>query len=207
MSTALAAVLTAVAASGCGSSAAAPGPPPATGLALTSARCSRAASRPGAPAAGGRCVYVLTDGRRLRCPEAAFGLSPPAVGALVRASACVPLEELAISPAQRRAFALLATARACLTGRGLGVTGGPVLPRNPRTPDAPDGELIVGARGGAAFVGFYRDPGMARRREAALVANAQRLGGQVERRGAVTVVWIHPPPVDLRADVRACAVG
>ncbi len=196
-----------MAASGCGSSAGAPRPAATTGLALTSVRCSGAATGPGAPAAGGRCVYVLTDGRRFRCPEATFGAATPAIGALERAPSCARLKGLAISSAQRRAFASLATARACLAGRGLGVTGGPILPRNPRTPDAPDGELIVGARGGAAFVGFYRDARMAGQRAADLEANAQRLGGQVVRRGTVTVVWIHPPPSGLRTDVQVCAVG
>ena len=108
-----------MAASGCGSSAGVERPPVTAGPALTSVRCSRVATSPGAPAAGGRCVYVLTDGRRFRCPEAAFGVSTPAVGALERASACAPLAGLAISSAQRRAFALLVRARACLAGRGL----------------------------------------------------------------------------------------
>jgi hypothetical protein len=35
--------------------------------------------------------------------------------------------------------------------------------------------------------------------------NAQRLGGVVERRGAVTVFWTHRPAAQTRAALETCA--
>ena len=54
---------------------------------------------------------------------------------------------------------------------------------------------------------FYLDPAKAKRFEPHLARDAQNFGGQVERRGAVTVVWTRPPTGDLRNSVQACAFG
>jgi len=56
-----------------------------------------------------------------------------------------------------------------------------------------------------AFIAFYTDAAKARRLQAGLTRNARRLGGQIERHGAVTVLWVHPPASDLRAAVQTCA--
>jgi hypothetical protein len=97
----------------------------------------------------------------------------------------------------------LGTVRTCLSMKALRVRGGPVFPQ--QSPSSPDGELIVGNGSGGAFIAFYTDSMRARRLEPAVRQNARRFGGQVERHGAVTVVWIHPPPAGLRKSVLTCA--
>ncbi len=176
---------------------------------VTSTQCLGRAGGTGA-ARVERCVLVLVDGRRYRCPGAPAGFvrSTPAGTYLDRTAGCLALKRLAIPPATRVVFAALGTTRACLAAKGLGVTGGPVLPSDPHVPYAPDGELIVGTSAGGAFVAFYRDLLRARRGEPQVARNARRFGGLAERSGAVTVVWIHPPPPRaLRQSVQACAFG
>ncbi|MGI8803613.1 MAG: hypothetical protein ACR2KV_15850 [Solirubrobacteraceae bacterium] len=112
---------------------------------------------------------------------------------------------MSVPAGARAVFAALGTVRACLKTRGLGVTGGPVFPPDPQIPDAPAGELVVGAAGGAAFVSFYASRDRARRLEPTVVRTARQSGGAAERSGSVTVVWVHQPPPDLLRDVRACA--
>jgi hypothetical protein len=60
--------------------------------------------------------------------------------------------------------------------------------------------------GGAdhVFVAFYTDSAKAQRLEGQIVQNAKRFGGQVERRGAVTIVWVKPPGSGTRNGVEAC---
>jgi hypothetical protein len=94
----------------------------------------------------------------------------------------------------------IARAQACLTSHGLEVKGGPVPPAG-HAPGGPQGELVVSD----ALIGFYADPRSARRAEPEVLRNAGHFGGKPERRGAVTVLWIRPPPNDLRAKVLACA--
>lgn len=55
-----------------------------------------------------------------------------------------------------------------------------------------------------AFIAFYTDTDKARRLQAGLMRNARRLGGQIERHGAVTVLWVHPPASGLRTAVHTC---
>jgi hypothetical protein len=95
----------------------------------------------------------------------------------------------------------------CLLGQGLRVTGGPVFPSESQAPEGADGELIVGSGAGGAFIAFYRDASRAKRLEPDVAQNARRLGGQAERRGAVTVLWIRPPTSGLRKSMRACQLG
>ena len=79
------------------------------------------------------------------------------------------------------------------------VKGGPVPPAG-HGPGGPEGELVVGD----ALIAFYADERFAQRAEPEVLRNAGGFGGKLERRGAVTVLWIHPPAADLRAKVLAC---
>lgn len=64
----------------------------------------------------------------------------------------------------------------------------------------PRGELIIGD----ALIAFYPSPRSAKQAEPEVLRNAGAFGGKPERRGAVTVLWIRPPPNELRAKVLAC---
>jgi hypothetical protein len=171
---------------------------------VASSSCSASASSTSSRVVR-HCVFVLTDGRRFRCLGSAFARSTPSANALVHANACAALKRLVITAASRAVFAAIGTARACLSAKGLRVSGGPVVPPDPHSPRSPDGELIVGNVAGGAFIAFYKDPRKAQRLEPDIVRNAKRFGGEVERRGAVTVLWIRRPASDLRNTVKACA--
>jgi hypothetical protein len=67
--------------------------------------------------------------------------------------------------------------------------------------------LILGNGYPQAFVAFYEDPAAAQRKETTIMRNARRLGGEVERRGAVTAVWVRPPQRQLRESLQACLPG
>jgi hypothetical protein len=116
------------------------------------------------------------------------------------------MPSLVIPSAVRAVIAAIAKARTCLTARGLRAIGGPVLPATPGS-SSPDGELIVGNAASGTFIAFYTDAGKAQRLEAGVVRSASRVGGRVERHGAVTVVWIRPPATEVRKVVEACAFG
>jgi hypothetical protein len=121
---------------------------------------------------------------------------------------CVRLRPLVMSASLRAVAARIAVARACLTRNGVRVTGGPVFPTDRVASSSPDGELIAGAATvGGAFIAFYSDPGKARRLEPGVKQNATRFGGLVERQGAVTVLWIHPPSNGARSVIESCAFG
>lgn len=149
------------------------------------------------------CVFVLSDGRRFRCPPS-FGRSTPSVSALEHSKACVRLPPLRLSAAVRAVVAVIDAAHRCLVARHLRVTGGPVLP--PQGPDSPSGELIVGGDHGGALIAFYTDPGRAKQLEPEVIQNARRLGGHVERHGAVTVLWLRQPTGQLRGSLHACGL-
>jgi hypothetical protein len=190
-----------LAAAGCGGATAASprGGPVAVAVASTS--CSTAATSASRRVVDA-CVFVLTDGRRYRCTGPSFSRPPaPTPPALERAGACVTLRRLAVPAAARAAVAAIASARSCLTAKGLRVTGGPVVAAEAQSPD---GELVVGDGTGGAFVAFYGDPARAERLEPAVKRNARRFAGAVERRGAVTVLWIRPPAGGLRERVETC---
>jgi hypothetical protein len=58
-----------------------------------------------------------------------------------------------------------------------------------------------------AFVAFYVDLGKARRLASVVARDANRLAGEIERRGAVTILWVHPPAREQRRAVEACLPG
>jgi hypothetical protein len=93
-------------------------------------------------------------------------------------------------------------ARTCLTAKGLHAIGAAVLPPNPGANMA-DGELVISSTH-PTFIAFYIDTAKARRAEAAVMRNARRINGQVERRGATTIIWTRIPSSKLRASVEAC---
>lgn len=171
---------------------------------VVTATCSASGSA-GSPVTQS-CVLVLSDGQRFRC-RSAFEGSTPSARVLEHARGCARMQSLVIPPALRAVIAAIANTRTCLTTNGLRAIGGPVLPANPSGSSSADGELIVGSAISGAFVAFYTDPGKAQRLEPALMRNAARVGGQVERRAAVTVLWIRPPASEVRKAVEGCAVG
>jgi hypothetical protein len=91
--------------------------------------------------------------------------------------------------------------RACLREAGLRAT---VRRRKAGDEDAPDVRLVVFADP-TAFVALYEDVRRARRYEPKIRSNVEAAGGEVERRGGVTVAWIGSPPRRLRARVNECA--
>ena len=149
------------------------------------------------------CVFVIADGRRFRCHGSTLAQRQQSASSLARAAGCVALRPLVISRASRAVFAALVRVRGCLVDRGYEVIGGPVLP--PQGPTSPDGELTLGAPAAVPTIAFYDDPAKAARLEPAVIRRARRFSGQVERRGAVTILWLRAPPSVLRARVQACA--
>ncbi|MHB8490873.1 MAG: hypothetical protein ACYDA6_01485, partial [Solirubrobacteraceae bacterium] len=123
---------------------------------------------------------------------------------LEHARGCVRIPSLVISPGVGAVIAAIAKTRTCLIANGLRAIGGPVLPPNPPGSSSAEGELLVGNPASDAFIAFYTDAGKARRLEAGVARNARRFGAQVERHGAVTVVWARPPASPLRRAVEAC---
>jgi hypothetical protein len=150
------------------------------------------------------CEFVSRDGRRFKCLGRRFELSHPNASGLAHDKACTPLSRLPVQVVPSRLLTALARARACLTNHGFRVTGGTLGPGE-RTPSTPEAELIAGNRSDGAFIAFYTDSRSAQRIEPELTPFAHRFGGRVERRGAVTVVWIRPPASGLRTSVQACA--
>jgi hypothetical protein len=147
------------------------------------------------------CVYVLSDGERFSCPDA-LGPPSPSLKTLEETKTCARLTKLVIPAGIRDVFAAIARTHACLTAQRLRVTGGPVFPA--QRPHEPDGELILGNGYPEAFVAFYEDPAAAQRKEPRIMRNAGRLRGEVERRGAVTVLWTRPPQRQLRQSLQTC---
>jgi hypothetical protein len=160
--------------------------------------------------AGGRvtsrsCSFVLSDGERFRCHKT-FAGSTPTARVLGDTKGCVRLASLVLSPAVRGMIAALEKTRKCLTTKGVRAIGGPVLPPNPARSRSPDGELVVGESATRAlFIAYYASAARAQRLQAGLVANARRVNGHVERRGAVTLLWVHAP-AGVRSAVQACAL-
>jgi hypothetical protein len=115
------------------------------------------------------------------------------------------MPSLVIPAAVRAVTAAITKARGCLTAAGLHAVGGPVIPPNPAGSTSADGEVVVSGSPVAVFVAFYTDAGKAQRLESEVTRNATRIGGQVERRGAVTVLWTRPPSAKFRHTVEACA--
>lgn len=168
-----------------------------------SASCGAASIGVGSHVATSMCQFMLSDGRRFRCSGTEFSRSRPTPSALEHARGCVALAPLVIPASERAVITALESVRTCMTGKGLRVSGGPVFPE--QSPTSADGELIVGNGAGGAFIAFYTDSSRAQRLEPLVRENAARFGGKVERRGAVTVLWIRRPAIALRKDVLACA--
>jgi hypothetical protein len=97
----------------------------------------------------------------------------------------------------------LERARRCLTAKGLHALGGPVLPPSSSGSSTADGELVISSTH-PTFIAFYTDPARARGLEATVVQSARRVHGQVERHGAVTIVWTRAHASNLRGAVDAC---
>jgi hypothetical protein len=186
-------------ASGCGG-AAEPAPPTAigpTGVAaekLEAQSCSAKTLTDG-PHAVRHCEFELPDGRRFSCNMASFPESAPTAGEVEASKSCVALAPAASATA----IEAIAQTQACLRSDGLEVKGGPVPPAG-HGQGGPEGELVVGD----ALIAFYADERFAQRAEPEVRRNAGGFGGKLERRGAVTVLWIHSPANALRARVLAC---
>jgi hypothetical protein len=168
---------------------------------VVSGTCSAAGSA-GSPVTQS-CVLFLSDGERFRC---ASDFAEATAATLGHAKGCTRMLSLVLSPALHSLVARVAKARACLIAKGQRAIGGPVLPPAPPESDSPDGELIVGTARGA-FIAFYLDSRKARRLAAGIARNARRFGGAVERHGAVTIVWVHPPTSGRRDAVAACTAA
>jgi hypothetical protein len=149
---------------------------------------------------------MLADGRRFRCPVA-VARSTLTADTLEHAKGCVPMRSLVIPPELRAVVAAISRARQCFARQGVPVTGGPVLPANPANSTSADGELIAGSAAGGAFIGFYTSAARAQRLEPEVARNASRFAGEVQRRGAVTVVWVHAPSSTQRKTIDGCAVA
>lgn len=170
-----------------------------SGLQVTSSTCSASGgSADAGPTAA--CTFALSDGRRFACPES-MALTHPSAGDVVRARSCSRLPPATGTPAGNAAVARV---RHCLAVRRLRSRGGPAPSSGAREGSGPDGELVVGDAGTGAIAAFYPSARVARQLERGVRQRARRFGGQVERRGAVTVVWTRSPASAVRAAVRHC---
>ena len=194
-------------ATACGSTKASSMQAAARPAAFQSCSASSSASSPTASSHEVRyCEFVLPDGQRFNCKMASFEASAPSVSDVEGNKSCVSLRPVSVPTASEHARVVeaIAKARACLTSHGLLLRGGPVPPAG-HGPGGPEGELIVGNGTGGAFIAFYPDRHSAEGLEPEVIRNARGFGGLVERRGAVTVLWIRPPTSSLRMSVQACA--
>jgi hypothetical protein len=149
------------------------------------------------------CTYLLTDGSRFRCPYS-FSKHHETPATIQHAKACRPLRPIFVPRPWRRVFDRLYRVRACLARHGITAIGGPFL-EGPRPRKTPIGELILFNTKPTAFIAFYTSARAAQEAEPKVIRNARRSGGVVHRRGLVTVVWIKPPPAQLRAATEICA--
>lgn len=124
----------------------------------------------------------------------------PTASEVEDSKACVASPRAHTPTASPAVVEAIGRARSCLADAGLAVKGGAVPPEG-HGPGGPEGELIVSD----ALIAFYADAGTARRAEPEVLHNARGFHGEVERAGAVTVLWLQPPPGNLRSSVRACA--
>jgi hypothetical protein len=166
---------------------------------LTSQSCSASTMSNGSSREVRYCEYVLSDGRRFNCNMASLKTSTPTTSEVKRDKACVALPRVSAPTASHAVVKAIGRARACLRHAGLAVKGGPVPPEG-HGPGGPEGELTVND----ALIAFYIDPGTAKRAEPEVLHNARSFHGEVERRGTVTVLWLRPPPKDLRSKVHGC---
>ena len=131
---------------------------------------------------------------------------------LERDKGCVQLSRLVVPAATQAVFATIEKTRRCLTAKGLSVNGGLAL-REPHPQGAmppprqgqSDGELRIDYGEGSVTIGYYENPTAAKRHEATVAQRVKSIGGQVERQGAVDILWIAPPP-NLRQRLKACGL-
>jgi hypothetical protein len=152
------------------------------------------------------CDFVLSDGKRFKCARQLTGSN----GVALRAAGCVGLHALKLTTAQRSIGDEIARARACLAREGIRASGGAVLPNAPGVVSnagsgSPDGELVISAHD-PAFVAYYGSVTKARRLQGAVIGNARRVGGEVERHGAITILWTAVPPTRELAVVQSCVL-
>ena len=152
------------------------------------------------------CVFVLPGGRRFNCNMASLQTSAPTASQLESSRACLPLHPVSTPTASAGVISAIAKARACLTRHGLLVTGGPVPPEG-HGPGGPEGELVLAP----ALIAFYANAQIARRAEPEILRNTHEIlrnthafDGEIDRRGAVTVLWIARPANGVRSIVQRC---
>lgn len=138
-----------------------------------------------------RAVRLALTVRRLLVLSLAAALAGCGGGAT--STSQLPVPDLGLRSAE--------AARACLEHAGFGVLGGP---RPAGDKNAPNVELILNGNPAPAFIAFYRGEARAERYEPQLIRNAARFNGSVERRGAVSIVWVQKPQADLRRQVHTC---
>ncbi len=91
---------------------------------------------------------------------------------------------------------------ACLKQEGYRLQGG--APGSTDS-ESPEYQIIFSGPRGGGYIGFYKNASRARRVAAQLRKNAQRTtGADVERHGAINVVWVDLPDQGARRRVRAC---
>jgi hypothetical protein len=176
----------------------------APGVQVSSTTCTTVGARGGRRVDSSYCVYVLSDGRRFRCPSAASRALQTA-SSLTRNRACTHLTALVVAPSELAAFAALDKARLCLTHARVRVSGGPIFPPQGKT--APVGELIIVNGSAPIFIAFYRNGLNAELHQPEILRNARRLGGRVERRGAATIVSTRPVTAEQRQALERCRFG
>jgi hypothetical protein len=180
---------------------------------------------PGIGTPPGTCTVVLSDGQRYRCSSRfaqrlAPGLTPTSV--FEHAKACNQLSRLVIPAALRAVASRIGKVRICLSAHSLRVVGGLVFPVDRGAGYAPAGELDVSPRKtsstggvvlhgvglpGDALVGFYTDARHAASSARRVMKNVNRVGGQLERAGAESILWLTPPPHAVRDIFKACIGG
>jgi hypothetical protein len=195
---ALLALVTVVAACGCGSShpASSADPQVNNGTCETSGGAGQPTKQ--------SCTFVLDDGRRLGCNRS-FAGTTPSVSQLLR-DGCRWLTPLKLSGSMRALIVRIDGVRRCLTSRGLRAVGGPVFPSRPPDPARPDGELVITSTT-PSFIAFYTDAARASRTLPALQRADAGKHILLERRGAVTIAWSRVPADAFRGEVWTCVSG
>jgi hypothetical protein len=168
---------------------------------LTSNSCSASE-----PSTGGRevrhCEFVLSDRSAFNCNMASLHTLTPTATEVEHSKACVSVGRISPPVASAAVVDAIAKAHACLAGNGLAVHGGPVPPEG-HGPGGPEGELITSG----ALIAFYADARIAKQAEPEVLREARGLGATVDRRNAVTVLWLprRPPLTCAAAWSAACS--